>query len=228
MKILIVAATLFEVRHLVERNDPAEVTPGLLYSFMRNHLQVDLLTPGIGMLPTAYHLGRALHQGHYNLAINAGICGSYQQRVPPGAVVHVTEEQLPEPGVEENGVITSLFNLGLMSPDQSPFEEGKLVNRAIPDIGVVRQLPAVTGNTVNTLHTSTKKIRAIEKVFPAEVESMEGAAFFYASLLEELPFLEIRSVSNFVGERDKEKWRIREAVKNLDQTLQTILDQCIF
>ncbi|MDD2492134.1 MAG: hypothetical protein PHV12_08105, partial [Bacteroidales bacterium] len=62
--------------------------------------------------------------------------------------------------------------------------------------------------------------------FKPQIESMEGAAFFYVCLLEKIPFVELRSVSNEVGERDRSKWNIplalsqlRESVKELLQSL---------
>ena len=34
---------------------------------------------------------------------------------------------------------------------------------------------------------------------------MEGAALHYACIMEHIPFIQLRAVSNFVGERDKNK-----------------------
>jgi futalosine hydrolase len=34
-----------------------------------------------------------------------------------------------------------------------------------------------------------------------------------------VPFIQIRSISNYVGERDKTKWKMKEAIENLNQTL---------
>ena len=52
---------------------------------------------------------------------------------------------------------------------------------------------------------------------------MEGAALHYVCLSEKIPFLQLRSVSNYVGERDKNKWAVREAIANLNIELQKIL-----
>ena len=52
---------------------------------------------------------------------------------------------------------------------------------------------------------------------------MEGAAFFYACLAEGVPFIEIRSVSNYVAERDKSQWNVPLAIQNLDKTLDHLL-----
>ncbi len=50
-------------------------------------------------------------------------------------------------------------------------------------------------------------------------ESMEGAALHYVCLMEKIPFLQIRSVSNITGERDKSKWKLKEARESLHKSL---------
>jgi futalosine hydrolase len=52
---------------------------------------------------------------------------------------------------------------------------------------------------------------------------MEGAALHYIGLLEKIPFLQIRSLSNFIGERNKAKWKMKEAIAALNRELQRIL-----
>ena len=54
---------------------------------------------------------------------------------------------------------------------------------------------------------------------------MEGAAVFYVCLNEKIPCCQIRSISNFVGESDKNKWNIPLALKNLEDTILKILDE---
>jgi len=51
------------------------------------------------------------------------------------------------------------------------------------------------------------------------IESMEGAAFHYVCLQEAVPFLQLRAVSNMIGERDKTKWLMKEAIDNLNKEL---------
>ncbi|MBE0649118.1 MAG: futalosine hydrolase [Bacteroidales bacterium] len=225
MKILIVSATLFEVKNLVERWTPVVVIPNRLYHFNGKGLQVDILATGIGMVPAAFHIGKRIAGNRYDLAINAGICGSYHPDIALGSVFHVIEERLPEAGVVEKGVLRNLFDLGLVSPDEDPYEDGRLINRSIPEIKTIDRLKKVTGNTVNTLQTDPVQIKRLLAHSPADVESMEGAAFLFACLNEKIPSAQIRAVSNYVGELDKRKWEIRLAVRNLDETLMEILGE---
>ncbi|MFZ1371603.1 MAG: futalosine hydrolase, partial [Ferruginibacter sp.] len=57
------------------------------------------------------------------------------------------------------------------------------------------------------------------KQFKPGIETMEGAALHYVCLQENIPFLQIRSISNYVGERDKIKWKLKEAIENLNTDL---------
>ena len=50
-----------------------------------------------------------------------------------------------------------------------------------------------------------------ENKFLPVIESMEGAALHYVCLMEKIPFLQIRSISNYIGERDKKKWNMKDA-----------------
>ena len=73
-------------------------------------------------------------------------------------------------------------------------------------------LPQATGNTVAALEPSWRRVRA-------DVETMEGAAFFERCLHHGLPFAEVRAVSNRVGETDRARWDIPLSLKNLQQIL---------
>ena len=76
-------------------------------------------------------------------------------------------------------------------------------------------LPDATGNTVQQLDDRYRRVTA-------DVESMEGAAFFETCLRHGLPFAELRAVSNAVGERDHARWDIALALRNLEAALQTL------
>lgn len=225
MNILVVSATRFEVQHLITRYRPKELIVNTMQQFRKDRNTIGLLTPGVGMVQTAFFLGKALATGSYDLVINAGICGAYSREVPLGTVLQVTEDQFPELGMEEDGTFRSLSETGLILSDEYPFEEGKLVNRLIPDLKILESLRMVSGNTVNTLQTDPDKIGLMLHRFPADVESMEGAAFLFACLNEKIPCAQIRAVSNYVGERDRKKWEIHKAIVNLDEKIVEIVEE---
>ncbi|HNY04052.1 MAG TPA: hypothetical protein PKG48_15770, partial [Bacteroidales bacterium] len=91
---------------------------------------------------------------------------------------------------------------------------------------LIDRLPGVAAITSNTIRGNADSIHRIRKLAPAGIEGMEGAAFFYACLLTGTPCLQIRSVSNFVEERDKSKWNLDLALKNLNRTLHDFIIAC--
>jgi len=69
--------------------------------------------------------------------------------------------------------------------------------------------------TVSSITSSFKQADRLYATFSPVMESMEGAACAHTAALYSIPMIEIRSASNFVGERDKSKWDIDLAVKQL-------------
>ena len=54
---------------------------------------------------------------------------------------------------------------------------------------------------------------------------MEGAALHYVCREMNIPFLQIRAASNYIGERDKEKWQMKEAIGCLNETILRYVDE---
>ena len=67
-------------------------------------------------------------------------------------------------------------------------------------------------------------IKFYRNVFAPVTESMEGAALHYVCLMENVPFLQIRSISNYIGERNKKKWDMMESINNLNNSLVKIIN----
>jgi futalosine hydrolase len=54
---------------------------------------------------------------------------------------------------------------------------------------------------------------------------MEGAAFHYIGIMKSIPFIQIRGISNFVGERNKKNWKIDEAILAYTKAYNSLLQQ---
>ena len=216
MRILLVAATPFEItpvrEHLVTHFERISD-----YYFKKNDLEVQILVTGVGMTYTGFALGNALARQPYDLAVNAGIAGALNRSLKLGDVVHVVSERFADLGVEEaDGKFTDVHELGLIDPDQLPFQNGELRNGQATEFEF---LPKCKGLTVNKVHGSPVSIESIQQKYTADVESMEGAAFFLACLVSGVPFLEIRSISNYVESRNREAWDLPLAIENLNNVL---------
>ncbi len=224
MNILLVSATHFEIRPLLARLVPEGPEGGILTRYRYREATIDLLVPGVGMVVTAYHLGRTLARETYDMAVNAGIAGSFRPEIPIGSVVEVTEDCVTELGAEEDDRMVSVFDLGLMDPDVHPYKAGRLVNTLPLAVPAFQVLPKVTGSTVNTIHGTMEGIRRVRRFSRADTESMEGAAFLYACLSAGIPNAQVRSISNFVEERNKALWDVPLALKNLNRVLEEVLN----
>ena len=186
--------------------------------------EVDLLTTGVGMVATAAHCSRALARTSYNLALNFGVCGSFDPLLAPGTVVHVVADRLAEMGTEDGEAFLTIQQLRLLDEDAFPFHAGELVNATPPSNAALDGLPAVSGITVNTVHGNERSIAEVTRRFHPQVETMEGAAFMYACLIADVPFAQIRAVSNLVERRNRRSWRLAEAIANLNATARATLE----
>jgi len=221
MKILIIAATPFEIAPFVEKLETGFVKSGTnLYT--RGELSVLICVTGVGLTATVFRLSKMLQHNRFDLVVNAGIAGSFVPDIKIGEVVHVVSDRFGDLGIEEkDGSFQDVFDLNLTAPDELPFEKGILKNKTIESFEFLK--PA-KGLTVNKVHGNGDSINTIRKKYPAvEVETLESAGVFYVCLMENVNFLAIRSISNFVEPRNKEAWNIPLAIANLNQVLFEII-----
>lgn len=202
MKLLLVAATQQEIQPFINQR--------YLLGF-----NLDILITGVGMVATAFSLGNKLASTQYDLVINAGIAGAFDRSLQLGDVVNVVQDRLIELGAEDNEGFVSIDQLGF---GESMFESS--FDRQFLD-----KLPRVSAITVNKIHGNAASIAKVVEYADPKVESMEGAAFFYACKQANLPCLQIRSISNYVEPRNRENWNIPLAINNLNRELVQIVRQ---
>ena len=209
--ILIVAATALEIHPLLQQ-----------YQQGKFPSSPDILISGIGLTATAFALTKQISIKRPDFVIQAGIAGSFDRSLPLGTVVAISKDCIADQGVTEKSSFKTIFDLQLAPANQFPYSKGWLVNR--PEVLNKAGLKKVTAVSVNEITTSRKKIEAYSTQFNPIVESMEGAAMHYVCLMEGIPFLQIRSISNYIGERDKKKWKLKESVTNLNNQLYKLLN----
>lgn len=198
-----------------------EIAPTILALSQQENKTIDLLITGVGLMACTYALTKEAATNRPDFILQAGVAGALQTEQPLTQVVAVKSECIGDLGVNENSGFHSLFDLKLLHAQAFPWQNGRLVNNEalLPSIN----LPVVDGVTVNEISTDEKQIAYYRNELQVQVESMEGAALHYVALQEKIPFLQIRSLSNFIGERDKSKWQLKEAVAKLNSSLQNIL-----
>ncbi|HET6766645.1 MAG TPA: futalosine hydrolase [Chitinophagaceae bacterium] len=184
---------------------------------------IDVLISGIGLAASTYHFTRQLRLKKYDLVIQAGVAGSFDPKTPPGAVVAIKQDAIADQSVIELEKLKTLFDLKLVPQDQHPYKKGWLKN---PNIATLKKtkLKTVKGISVNQISTSKQMIKFYRDVFDPVTESMEGAALHYVCLMEKVHFVQIRAISNYIGERNKKKWDMNESIANLNVALTTLIN----
>ena len=208
--ILLVAATAKEIAPFIDfiRKDEKQF----------RQKNIDILISGIGLTATAYHLTKHIQLKKYQLAIQAGVAGSFEKGIQPGSVVAVKQDTIADQSVVELKKLKTVFHLNLVPADQFPFQNGWLKN-SDPALLKSTGLKLVRGISVNQISTDTKMINFFREKFTPVTESMEGAAFHYVCLAEKIPFIQLRSISNFIGERNKKNWDMMASIQNLNKTV---------
>jgi len=213
MHILIIAATHHEIGPTAnfysgKKNDRAENT-------------IETIVTGVGLVSTTYFLTKYINRARPDIIIQAGIAGCFQLG-KNNTIFAVQRDIISDLGVTENNIFKDIFDLNLAGKNDSPFKDGWLTNpyRELLSAGGFEQVNAVS---VNESTTDANRTDWYQQKYQPVVESMEGAALHYVCLLEKIPFLQIRAVSNYIGERDKAKWSIKEAIAILNENLLSLI-----
>lgn len=215
MVCLLVAATAIEISPFLE-----------YYRLGKNQLphdlQIDILVTGIGLTANTYAITKQIQIKRPDIIVQAGIGGCFDKRIPLGSVVAIKQETFGDQVVIEAEKMKTLFDLGLVSKDQFPFSKGWLINKS--EVLKKVKLKKVTGISTNEITTSKQKIKLYQYTFNPVIESLEGAALHYVCLMEKIQFLQIRSVSNYIGERNRKNWNMKDSIHNLNKELIRLLE----
>jgi futalosine hydrolase len=193
MQYLITAATDMELAAVRSRPKSAD--------------SVTFALTGVGMVSAACALSELLAQGRYDVVVNVGIAGTFSPRLTLGQVVVVEREFIDGYGVENAEGVVKIFS------------GSEMVCPYVNDFPALQPYPKATGLTVNLLTENPARVAARKALYGADIETMEGAAFFYACLRRQVKFLQLRGVSNVVGVRDKSQWKTAEALQNLAEAV---------
>ncbi len=205
MPVCIVSATALELQYL---HLPKE--------------QYNTLITGVGTAATVFHLMKELQNHKPSLLLQAGIAGSFDEQLPLGQAVIINADRFAGLGVHENDQWNDVFDMKLAEGAAHPYTNGWLIN-PYHDLLDAAGLPIVKSISISEISTNPVRIKQLRDKYNPSVESMEGAAFHYVCLQLGIPFIQLRTISNYVGERNKEKWQLKHAVENLAEQIQSIL-----
>jgi len=179
---------------------------------------VELLESGVGPVEAAAQTARALASARYDAVVNAGIAGAFRGRAQLGEALIVAEERLADLGLEQGRLVL---------PDGA-----QLIDRAFASDDLLARLERVAcrvgaGVTVFNVTTTDATAARLARGYDADVESMEGFAVLRACEQAGVPGVEIRGISNYVGDRTRSEWDFaagtRACVAALNATLEALV-----
>ncbi|WP_368505833.1 futalosine hydrolase [Alkalihalophilus sp. As8PL] len=188
----------------------------------KNNEMFNVVVAGVGVAAAAATTAITLSSQPHRLVINAGIAGGFIGRADVGSLVVANEIICADLGTETNEGFLPLDQIGLGATAVKVDEvvKNKIItafkqaNRKVV-AGQILTLSKVTGTKETTDQLMNR--------FPdAVAEGMEGFGVATAALKCGIPVLEIRSISNTIGPRDRESWKIKEALIELEEASKII------
>lgn len=221
-RLLILCATEMEMAPFLEKNSGRST--------------FDLLMPGPGVFNTVHGLTRYLAQargdGLPEFILHTGISGVFRQS---GLGIHevalADKSRYIHTGVDTGGPL----------PDSLPFDliqnrPGTGRGEYAPDSTLARDcLNAVSNQlgrpvakglilTVSAITGTPQRADRLWDACTPLMEAMEGAAAFHTAALYNIPLVEIRAASNWVGDRDKANWDIPGAAQQVAHICEAVVN----
>jgi futalosine hydrolase len=188
-----------------------------------------LLVTGIGPVNAAYTLGRLIGERRDRIkgVLNVGVAGAFtfeDHRL--GEPVIIDKEIWPEFGLwTEQGVDPRGLGLPHGRTGSAPIwnelplcseENAQAMGLAVP--GEWKRASSIT---VAGASGTLARAASLHLTYGITVENMEGFALGWACHMAKLPFLELRVISNVVG--DRSSWDLHGALGSLGSVVQQML-----
>ncbi|MFB5662855.1 futalosine hydrolase [Alteribacillus sp. HJP-4] len=172
---------------------------------------------GVGQAQAAASTMMELQRDTYRMVINAGIAGGFKEKAGAGSIVVANEIWAADAGAESADGFQSLEKLKLgESRYECDTRLTKMLCEGLYEAGLTVKIgPVLTTSTVTGTTETAEKLE--ERIPGAAAEAMEGYGAAAACQLMNVPVLELRTISNIVGPRDRANWKIKEALAALEK-----------
>lgn len=186
-----------------------------------NGKTVRIIVSGAGAVNSAQALTAAIESYRPDVVIQTGCAGVFMNSgLEIGDVALASSERDIHLGIESEDAEMPPENLPFDIPGIGEDGEinlaGSLQDKCFSIISENTDFRAGSGAfiTVSTVTSTDDRAAMLERWYNPLMESMEGAASAQISALYNIPFIEIRSGSNFVGKRDRNLWNLPLAFRN--------------
>ncbi|PKN07401.1 MAG: futalosine hydrolase [Deltaproteobacteria bacterium HGW-Deltaproteobacteria-8] len=240
MAILIITATALEMDAAlgVGAGRPKAQPQGAVVSRTAHGREVLACVSGIGVINAGLSLGAALTRDDVDGVVCLGLAGSFDLSTHPLCSVRLVDREVwPEYGLLATGWCsadaTALgFVLGhVPRADSEAVPDAAVWDRVVWDASItLARLGLCLGPwtttkslTVSGVTADAERADLLRARHQAGLENMEGFALAYGCAMANVPFVELRAVSNAVGARPPESWDLPGALVSLGQAAQRLL-----
>ncbi|MEU0547784.1 futalosine hydrolase [Micromonospora sp. NPDC005979] len=174
--------------------------------------------PAVAGAATARLLTLAEAAGRpYRAVVSVGVAGGFTGRAAVGDTVLGTASIAADLGadspdgfigIEDLGMPPALLGGGSVVPADPALLAALRAALPMATIGPVLTVSTVTGTAAGTEELRRRHPEAV-------AEAMEGYGVAVAAAQAGVPFAELRTISNPIGPRDRDAWRLREALTAL-------------
>ncbi len=232
-----VSGELFEIRKCLDRETLATVGRKPYARGLVGDIEVRIMETGPGIANTVQAVTAAVEQERPGLIIQIGCAGVFRKTGLGIGDIGVASEEIDvhlgvEPETETDPPEPLPFPV--FSTTEGGYRERYPLNPEFfltaadilqrstrrNDAGIILG-PFITVSTVTA--TDRRAERLFRQYGAPCMETMEGAGAAFAALIYHIPFLEIRSASNFVGERRRDSWDIPLACRRSSEAAVSVL-----
>ncbi|MGR4065871.1 MAG: futalosine hydrolase [Vulcanimicrobiaceae bacterium] len=174
----------------------------------------ETLVTGVGPVEAACSVTHALSQRRYRLVVNAGIAGAFKGAAEIGEGVAVAVDRM-DVALETGERLT-------LPDDAATIEHAGSDPRLLAALSArgFKILRGITVSRVTATNATAQRLQASG----AQVESMEGFAVLRAAEKAGIPAIEVRGISNVVGDRADSGWDFAAGVRGLESVLDALLE----
>lgn len=176
---------------------------------------------GAGLVAACANLSALLANQKPQSVLLVGIAGSYDFEIAPlGSVVRIDKMSLADFGAytpEETLLTAESLGFGIQQYSTSPLEIAPTQWKS----ALQKLKPVQSASVQAATGSDAKGVQRVQQ-FHVDVEEMEGASLAALCLAHQIPFFHVRAISNIAGKREREQWKIPEALHQLHLWFQSL------
>ncbi|HEC97468.1 MAG TPA: futalosine hydrolase [Nitrospirae bacterium] len=204
-----------------------------------------LVASGVGKTNAAHAATLFLEKFRPEIIINFGVGGAYPESgISVGGIAVADQEIYGDEGVVTPDGFMDMRGMGIpllsnpvpcsglnaKRPQRNLFNRIPIHSMPIKKAcRILKKLSFSPGKgpfvTLSTVTGTAARAAELQRRYSAICENMEGASVAHICMLYGVPFLEIRGISNIVEDRDKRRWRLKEAAAECQRAVMGVVSQ---